>query len=453
VRDGNSINGCSKYLKHEIFPPRNKKAMVSKFNASEFLVIFSFETHFFLQQNIMTDSRRGYTATVWLTLTWMILLWYTGEYYKRESTIATKAGDTVVTLVPGDLPCYTGWARPEQTLAGFFHIVSRKPSDVLVGEEWNVTLRCTDCGDKGDAQFYARAYGPAVLAGNVHAAGDGSYTVGLLPMDPGSYTVEVVLVSSNAPSWNDFPVVGQEPSYEGYLLSGFPVQFQVSPNKISFVPHTCSLQDLVSENSDSEYHKARWVVVDKVAHATHVMATNDTSRVSLEGYQSAHNALGVFMDYRPQYCSLLPFQESSASLVNCNMAKHVHVIFIGDSVMRMQYELFRSSVPNVKTTFVLTSGGIVQTMSNVTSRLVELKQFSNERRFLLFNTGLHDIAQLCSRRWRRVRQTYLGPDSNFSCTAQYRYSLGELVDFIREYPAERKVFQSTTAGTFQELTS
>jgi hypothetical protein len=212
------------------------------------------------------------------------------------------------------------------------------------------------------------------------------------------------------------------------------------------------LQDLISEKSDSAYRKARWVVVDKVAHGTHVTATNDSSSVSLEGYQSAHNALGIFMDYRPQHCSLLPFQETSASLVNCNTsAKQVHVIFIGDSVMRMQYELFQSSVPNVKTTFVLTSGGIVQTMSNVTSRLVELKQLSNEHRFLLFNTGLHDIAQLCSRRWRRVREAHLGPDSNFSCTAQYRHSLGELVDFIRAYPAERKVFQSTTAGAFQEL--
>jgi hypothetical protein len=188
------------------------------------------------------------------------------------------------------------------------------------------------------------------------------------------------------------------------------------------------------------------VVVDKVAHATHVTATNDSGRVSLEGYQSAHNSLGIFMDYRPQYCSLLPFQETTASLVNCNMAKHVHVIFIGDSVMRMQYELFRSSVPNIKTTFVRTNGGIVQTMRNVTSRLVQLKQFSNERRFILFNTGLHDISRLCSRKWRQEREAHRGPDSNFSCTAQYRHSLGELVDFLRAYPAERKVFQSTTAG-------
>jgi hypothetical protein len=58
----------------------------------------------------------------------------------------------------------------------------------------------------------------------------------------------------------------------------------------------------------------------------------------------------------------------------------------------MQYELFRSSVPNIKTTFVCTNGGIVQTMSNGTSRLVQLKQFLNKRRFLLFNTGLNNIS-------------------------------------------------------------
>jgi hypothetical protein len=139
----------------------------------------------------------------------------------------------------------------------------------------------------------------------------------LLPMDPGSYAVEVVLVSSNAPSWDDFPAVGQEPSCEGYLLSGFPLQLQVVPNKrMSTVSRTCSLQDLISETSESAYHKARWVVVDKVAHATHVTATNDSGRVSLEGYQSAHNSVGIFMDYRPQFCSLLQFQETTASLVN-----------------------------------------------------------------------------------------------------------------------------------------
>jgi hypothetical protein len=269
-------------------------------------------------------------------------------------------------------------------------------------------------------------------------------------MDPGSYTVEVVLVSSDAPLWNDFPVVGQEPSYEGYLLPGFPIQLQVAPRKTSFVPRTCFFKDFMSETSDSAYHKARWVVVDKVAHGKHVMVTNASSRVSLEGYRSAHNALGIFMDYRLQHCSFLSFSEASTALANCNVANPDHIIFIGDSVMRMQYRLFQSTLPNVKTTFIPTSGGIVQMMNNVTSQLLDLKTFSKERRYILFNTGLHDIAQLCSRRWRHVRETHLGPDSDFSCAAQYRHSLGELFDFIRAYPAELKVFQSTTAGACKE---
>lgn len=401
----------------------------------------------------MRDSCRGYTTVKWLSLTWVILLWHMPEFFKREITISkedTTALTSVVALVPGELPGYTGWARPEQTFAGFFQIMSQKPADPLVGEEWKVTLRCTECGDSSDAQFYARAYGPAVLAGNVNAAGNGTYTVGFVPMDPGSYTVEVVLVSSGAPLWNDFPVVGQEPSYEGYLLPGFPIQLQVAPRTTSFVPRTCSFKDFMSETSDSAYSRARWVVVDKVAHRKHVMATNASSIVSLEGYRSAHNALGIFMDYRLQHCSSLSFPETGTALANCNVANPVHMIFIGDSVMRMQYRLFQSTVPNVKTTFILTSGGIVQMMSNVTSQLLELNMPSKECRYILFNTGLHDVAQLCSRLWRRVRETYLGPDSNFSCTAQYRRSLGELFDFIRAYPAELKVFQSTTAGACKE---
>jgi hypothetical protein len=182
------------------------------------------------------------------------------------------------------------------------------------------------------------------------------------------------------------------------------------------------------------------------------MATNASSRVSLEGYRSAHNALGVFMDYRPQHCSFLSFPETSTALANYNVANPAHIIFIGDSVMRMQYLLFQNTVPNVKTTFIPTRGGIVQMMSNATSQLLELVMFSKERRYILFNTRLHDIAQLCSRKWRHVRETYLGPNSNFSCAAQYRCSVGELFDVIRAYPAELKVFQSTTAGACKENT-
>ena len=401
----------------------------------------------------MTNSRRGYTTVKWLSLTWVILLLRTSEYCKQEITIAkvdTTSLASLIALVPGELPGYTGWARPEQTFAGFFQIVSQKPADPLVGDEWTMTLRCTECGDSSNAQFYARAYGPAVLAGNVKAAENDTYTVGFVPIDPGSYTVEVVLVSSGAPPWNDFPVVGHEPSYEGYLLPGFPLQLQVAPRKTTIVPWICSFKDLISETSDSAYYKARWVVVDKVAYRKHVIATNASSSVSLGGYRSSHNALGIFMDYRLQHCSFLTFPEMSAALTTCNVESPGHVIFIGDSVMRMQYRLFESTAPNVKATFIPTRGGIVQMMSNVTSQLLELEKFSKERRYILFNTGLHDIAQLCSRRWRHVRETYLGPDANFSCAAQYRRSLGELFDFIRAYPAEIKVFQSTTAGACKE---
>jgi hypothetical protein len=72
-------------------------------------------TPFFKIIMTKTNFRRRYIAAMWLTLTWLLLLCRTCEYYefKRESTIAstvydgTKPSDAV-TLVPGELPCYTG---------------------------------------------------------------------------------------------------------------------------------------------------------------------------------------------------------------------------------------------------------------------------------------------------------------------------------------------------------
>jgi hypothetical protein len=117
--------------------------------------------------------------------------------------------NNAVVLVPGELPGYTGWARLEQTLAGSFQITPRQhKTAVVVGNEWNVTVQNCQHNTTGSqhAQFYARAYGPAVLAGNIHEINNTVYTISFLPMDPGSYHVEVVHISSEMPSWDAFPL-------------------------------------------------------------------------------------------------------------------------------------------------------------------------------------------------------------------------------------------------------
>lgn len=410
----------------------------------------------------MNKTHRRFHATICCTFLCLFSLWniIPSTMNEQSSSVGTtpvgqEKEDTSVSLVPGELPGYTGWARLEYTLAGYFHLVSHDAAAV-VGTEWTVTIECMQCRD-GNAHFYARAYGPAVLAGRVRPAHhEHVYEIRFLPMDPGSYTVEVVLVSSGAPSWDEFPIVaGQEPSYEGFLLPGFPVQLQVEPSSVNTIlsNRSCTLLDLYSESAESEYYKARWVVVDKLSHRNHVVSTNASQRVNLREYRSGRQSLGIFMDYRHVNCTLPSYHDASVELANyAHEQKKLHVVFVGDSVMRMQRDLFLQTFPSttIQTTHLLVSGGLVPMMKNVTTTLQSLShraEANNETLLLFFNSGLHDVSQLCSRMHHDGRRQYIQqPESNFSCAAQYRRSLSQLGNFLVHYPAPLKVFQSTSAG-------
>lgn len=379
-----------------------------------------------------------------------------GVVIETKQQATTFSSDAIV-LVPGELPGYTGWSRFKRTLAGSFEITSRDDTAVVAGSEWNVTVECKEechtLRDGNHAHFYARAYGPAVLAGSVHEISSTSYSVSFLPMDPGLYTVEAVLTSSGAPSWGDFPLEEgrDDPTYEGFLLPGFPFQFEVSRAPfVHSVNRSCVMSDLLSDTTTSAYRKARWIVVDKVSHRTHNLSSIEASpKITFDKYVSGHQSLGIFMDYRHQDCILQSFQDAIMKLANYASAHtNMRIIFVGDSTIRLQSVEFQRLIPMVPITFIATNGGIVQRMIDVTSELQEMARDSpNERRFVLFNTGLHDAEQLCSRLRRKVRRTYLKqPDATFSCTAQYRQSLGELADFVHRYPAELKIFMSSTAG-------
>ena len=57
---------------------------------------------------------------------------------------------------------------------------------------------------------------------------------------------------------------------------------------------------------------------------------------------------------------------------------------------------------------------------------------------VIFNSGLHDIAQLCQ------QQARFSPD--FSCGDLYRSKLEELVDVVNNFPALLRIWQTTTAA-------
>ena len=75
---------------------------------------------------------------------------------------------------------------------------------------------------------------------------------------------------------------------------------------------------------------------------------------------------------------------------------------------------------------------MVQMLSNVTSRLESiLEENPNQRRLVLFNTGLHDISQLCSRVKYEERSVYMTvSDADYSCAALYQQNLRTLGHFI-----------------------
>ena len=126
-------------------------------------------------------------------------------------------------LSPGELPGYTGWARPEQTLAGYFDITSlshpslpqelhmKYHSVIKSGDKFSLLLTCNhnrtssididseppyECPPDGGTLFYVRAYGPSVLAGDVNDYHNASYSVEVQFIDPGEYTLEVVVTFS-----------------------------------------------------------------------------------------------------------------------------------------------------------------------------------------------------------------------------------------------------------------
>ena len=351
----------------------------------------------------------------------------------------------MTSLRPGELPGYTGWARPEYTLAGDFHVVKISSKNAVADKEWYVEVACTlpECKD-GGAEFYLRAYGPTVITGLVEDNADGTYRMSFHPLDEGAYTVEVVLAFSNAPSIDDFPLgdgggVLVEPGYEGYLLAEFPLQLRVMPtpsalhrNNFIDVPW-CNSNDLSGFEDSAVLRRGRWVVADRVRDSHHKNHTADANKVSLEGYQYGYNSLGILMEYVPTDCRLLDQQQivlqDDNILKQCigDGGQDVHVIFVGDSVMGLEYRAFNeilqaadisSSISgSISTSIVGTHGGLSKQLDAVIETLQEMKEKDpDQKRLILFNSGLHDIAQLCSVKYKKARREYLDfADGAFSC--------------------------------------
>lgn len=359
----------------------------------------------------------------------------------------------------GELPGYTGWARPSYTDAPLYQIEYITPGPHLAQNIITLIVQCQSprCSTHNWAQFYVRMYGPSILTGKVTSINGGRYRIEFLPRDVGKYWVEVVLTFSNGEDIGNFPISENEallkssdPAYEGHLLPGFPFAIEVASDG-SASPHInrhCGADDLRIESLDDGLRVASWKVVDKVNSMNYGRSRNKI--VDLAGYQDGRNSLGIWADYQPTNCDLIrvPFTPVINRCVkNLLQGKTLHFVFIGDSVMRLQIDMMIgwAHSPLVKVTRIATNGGISKMLHNVTSSLEELN-LEQEDVVILFNSGLHDIGAFCRHRIETSGPRYLSDPSKDACIDEYQENLTNLVHFISSMPARVKIFQTTSAG-------
>lgn len=387
----------------------------------------------------------------------------------RSTTTTVTSASTTSALVPGELPGYTGWARPETTLAKFFSITSISPTEPRLGEPFTIHLWChqNEICSKASSLFFLRAYGPSVIPGIVRTSNRGKYAVEFTFPDPGQYTVEVVLTFSNPPPLEQFPLQSgqEEPPYEGYLLPGFPLTVMIqqaeSPNTVLIHGGgpQCQPQDIAETSPLSSYNKARWKVMTKANAPGYIPKSTGISK---NGYLRNVNSIGIQMDYEYiSKCHLVPsdilFTRQTVQNPFQQCGKNIHILFIGDSVMRVQKQRFDEMVehlPNVQTTYVTLYGGYLRVKRMTDTFSVQMDDFirraADDSKIILFNTGLHDIHRLCGNEWKDDRYDYLDKElldsGTFSCTQQYRTLLREFALIVQSIPADLRIFQSTTAA-------
>jgi hypothetical protein len=279
------------------------------------------------------------------------------------------------------------------------------------------------------------------------------------------------------------PAGEQEPAYEGYLLPNFPLPLQVMPKQGAAPQENlplCPLEELFDTSFTSAWNRSRWVVTDKINDPKHTN-TNQYMDVTTIGYEESYNSLGVVMDYQNEKCDILPrFTPNDPNpLHDCTKDKGpLHFILIGDSNMRLQRNVFeefflelpehdreksRYNQHNIRVSVLELFGGALRCAlmgeedKNVTHFFetilarVDATPGPKERYVVVFNTGLHDIHRLCSQEFASDRVSYLGANSvdssqGFHCVQQYRMALEGLASDVRKFPADLRIFQSTTAG-------
>ena len=375
-----------------------------------------------------------------------------------------------------ELPGYTGWARPASTLAGHFGVL-RQDGIALVDQDWSIVLSCDGCLHHEmnmHPWFYVRAYGPAILTGIVEPFSAKEYKVTIHPLIVGQYWLEVVLTHSHPMDPDRFPLTDEQlpPSYfEGYILPGFPLQVTVAASTEQSsrnVPNVdyCQVNQLTIdesslwEDNNSLWKQAAW----RVTKTNRQTPFNElsTNGVTLRGYQWGNNSLGFEAAYEYRDCRLHDQLTESIDSSSCattavsttnNNNNKLHIILIGDSVMRLQLKYLNQHLDEdtVDITFFELYGGALRCARLSGPYNKELISSQHEvhprRTMILFNTGMHDIHRLCGHTYRDDRATYLTEQElQLPCVELYRIALRELAETVQSIPAAVRLFQTTTAA-------
>lgn len=352
-------------------------------------------------------------------------------------------------LTPGELPRYIPTKRALATSKAHLYQIATMPEKVApILQPWSVTVSCKDCGNDVP-HFYMRAYGPSVVTGSMtrcYKEGTTAFHVfTFVPPDVGMYTVEVALTFSNMPDFHAFPLPAntKEPAFEGILLPGFPLRHMLAhrrADKKEEPDHQCTSSEVAWAHPypTDLTPVARWKVTSKGEPLSAWPAKTLKASRQLNEQDQPRSMLGLEMEYQSLHCNLPTEEQVRVALNNMvqTSKKPLRIIFIGDSILGLQEQVFRkiaSGIPKIAITSLIGHVWHWPSYPEQFNKLLKLE----EHRVIIFNAGLHDIQTTCS-------PTNAG--DKIACDQRYQGHLFDLLKTIHLVPADLKIFQTSTAA-------
>ena len=421
----------------------------------------------------------------------------THNTHRRLSHEKKVQQDTSLMILPFELPGYTGWSRPIHTLADCFQIVQDEDlplEEATIGKNWTVKVECKHpAAANGGALFYVRAYGRALLPGTITDHKNGSYTIHIVPHDVGSYTVELVLTFSQSPSFLEMPNKRDKtnPSYEGYMLPGFPltvtaVEEEESPSssmessrrldtpsgdnnntvlqgllgdKEEKQPWNknlpmCSANHLMETSNFSPLTTGRWLVTNKSRSNPYPTEPIENymlaDQISIPNYKNSKTSIGIQMDYFYNDCNVLSYANMVSAdvwleVIEKTQAKNnnkapLHILYVGDSNTRNQYNFFRDHI------------GIPLKYLDGKIKLSYIDMMSRGDFDKVFETAKKEIKKLTHNPSGSAKEDNFfvlynaGLHELMRGGEQYVKDVKQLTGLIQSFPATLRVWQSSTAG-------